>query len=151
MKTNFLIQWRRFLVLILYFYQAFNQHEYTFTIKHGNKDKLTINSFSMFIWYFVIWKNLVLTKNLNRKVVFIVVIKTLTNILPWSPPSLLSTTPFTRFCVFSETKTTFLRFVLYRVTHKGWDFRDDCTKCSLSFPLGFPTHANLTCEQLRAL
>jgi len=37
------------------------------THKHGNKDKLSINRFSLFTCKLVIWKKLVRNENLNRK------------------------------------------------------------------------------------
>ena len=45
------------------------------THKHGNKEKLSINSFSLFTCKLAIWeKKLVRNKNWNEKVVFVVLI-----------------------------------------------------------------------------
>ena len=49
------------------------------TNKHGNKEKLSINNFTLFTCKLVIGKKLVRNKNLNRKVFFIVLIQTPTN------------------------------------------------------------------------
>ena len=44
------------------------------THKHGNNEKLSIKSLSLLTWKLVIWDNVIRNPNLNRKVVFIVLI-----------------------------------------------------------------------------
>ena len=52
-------------------------------VKHGNKEKLLIISFSLFICKLFIWKKLVINQNLNRKVVFILLKETPTTVLKY--------------------------------------------------------------------
>ena len=48
--------------------------------EHENKEKLSIKSFSLFIFKLIIWKKLVRKLNLNKKVVFIVLIQRSTTV-----------------------------------------------------------------------
>ena len=60
-------------------YQAFKQHRYT---KNGNKEKLSFKkSFSLITCKLVIRKKLANNKNLNTKVVFIILILSPTTVL----------------------------------------------------------------------
>ena len=54
-----------------YFYQALKKHN---TQKHGNKEKLSTNSFSFITCNFLKLKKLVRNLNFHRKEVFIVLI-----------------------------------------------------------------------------
>ena len=68
------IQWRRLSILSLMPIKHSNSID---THKHGNKEKLSISSFFfLFTCKLVNWKKLLRNQSLNKKVVFILLIKT---------------------------------------------------------------------------